>query len=59
MAQLLAQMDDVTRAAGQGFVAGLPAGGDGIGAAPSLRVAQLQEFCQRRLTAGTRIHQAW
>lgn len=58
MAQLLTQMDDVAGAAGQGLFARLSTGGDGIGAASSLRVAQLQEFGQRRLTAGTRLHQA-
>lgn len=45
-------------ATGQGFVAGLSTGGDGIRAAASLRVSQLQEFGQRGLSAGTRLHQA-
>lgn len=58
VAQVLTQMDGVAGAAGQGFVARLPTGGDGIRAALSFRVAQLQEFGQRRLTAGTRLHQA-
>lgn len=62
MAQILTQMDGVAGATGQGFVAGLSTGGDGIEAASSFRVAQLQEFAQWRLTAGTRLHQvrgAW
>lgn len=42
----------------QRFVACLSAGRDGIGAAAPLRVAQLQEFGERRLAAGTRLHQA-
>lgn len=59
MAQLLTQMDGVARAAGQRFVARLRAGRDGIGAAVSIGVAQLQEFGELRLTTGTRLHQAW
>ncbi len=46
-------------ATGQRFVARLPTGGDGIGAASPFRVAQFQKFDQRCLTAGTRLHQAW
>lgn len=45
-------------ATGQRLVARLSTGGDGIRAAPSLRVTQLQQFGQLRLTAGTRLHQA-
>lgn len=59
MAQLLTQMDGVAGSTGQRFVARLPTGGDGIGAAPPFRIAQVQEFGQRCLTAGTRLHQAW
>lgn len=58
MAQLITQVDGVAGATGQGFVAGLSTGGDGIRAAASLRVSQLQEFGQRGLSAGTRLHQA-
>lgn len=41
VAQLLTQMDDVAGATGQRLVARLSTGGDGIRAAPSLRVTQL------------------
>lgn len=58
MAQLVTQVDGVAGATGQRFVARLPTGGDGIRAALSIRVAQFEEFSQRRLTAGTRLHQA-
>lgn len=58
VAQLVTQMDGVAGATGQGLVAGLSTGGDGIRADSSLRVAQLQEFGQWRLPAGTRLHQA-
>lgn len=57
MAQLLTQMDGVTGATGQGSVACLSTGGDGIRAALSFRVSQFQEFGQRCLTAGTCLHQ--
>lgn len=62
MAQLPTQMDGVTGATGQWFVAGLSTGGDGIRAAPPFGVAQLQQLGQRRLAARTRLHQgrgAW
>lgn len=58
VAQLVTQMDGVAGATGQGLVAGLSTGGDGVRAASSLSVTQLQEFGQRRLTAGARLHQA-
>lgn len=58
VAQLLTQMDGVAGAAGQRFVARLSTGGDGVRAALSFRVAQLQEFGQWRLTTGTCLHQA-
>lgn len=58
MAQLLTQMNRVAGATGQRFAARLPAGGDRIRAALALAVAQLHEFGQRRLAAGTRLHQA-
>lgn len=58
VAQLVTKVDRVAGATGQGFVACLSTGGDGIRAALSFRVAQFQEFGQRRLTAGTRLHQA-
>lgn len=58
VAHLLTHVDGVAGAAGQWFVARLSAGGDGIRAALSFRVAQLQEFGERGLTAGTRLHQA-
>lgn len=45
-------------ATGQRFVARLSTGWDGIRAASSFGVAQFQEFGQRRLAAGTRLHQA-
>lgn len=48
-----------TGATGQGFVARLSTGGDGIRAALSFWVAQFQEFGQLRLTAGTSPHQGW
>lgn len=62
MAQILTQMDGVTGATGQGFVARLSTGRDGIRAALSFRVAQFQEFGEWRLTTGTGLHQgrgAW
>lgn len=51
-------MDGVVGATRQRLAARLSAGWDGIGAASPLRVAQLQEFGQRGLTAGARLHQA-
>lgn len=45
-------------AAGQGSVARLPAGGDGVDAALPFGVAQLQQLGQRGLAAGARLHQA-
>lgn len=56
--QILTQMDGVAGATGQGFVARLSTGGDGVGAAAPFRVAQFEEFAQWRLTAGTRFYQA-
>lgn len=47
-----------TGATGQRLAARLAAGRDGIRAALALAVAQLQELGQRRLAAGTRLHQA-
>lgn len=44
---------------GQGSVACLPTGGDGISTVFTFGVAQLQEFSQRRLTTGTGLYQAW
>lgn len=58
VAELLTQMDGVAGAAGQRFVARLSTGRDGIRAASSLGVAQLQEFGQQRLAAGARLQQA-
>lgn len=49
-------------ATGQGFVARLPTGRDGIRAALSFGVAQFKEFGEWRLTTGTGLHQgrgAW
>lgn len=47
-----------TGAAGQRLAARLAAGRDGIRATFALAVAQLQQFGQRRLAAGTHLHQA-
>lgn len=57
MAHVLTHVDGVAGAAGQGFSAGLPAGGDGVHAAAPLRVAQLQQLGQGRLAAGAAAHQ--
>lgn len=43
---------------GQGSVACLPTGGDGVSTVLSIGVTQLQEFSQRRLTTGTGLYQA-
>lgn len=57
VAQLLTQVDDVVGPAGQGFVAGLATGGDGVGTGAAFGITQLQELGQVGLATGAALYQ--
>lgn len=53
MTKFFTQMNHIAGATGQGFAACFPTGRDGVGAAPSFGLSQLQQFSERSLATGT------